>query len=160
MSILTRLAAVVVLAGLIAGLVLRVALKRVELRVLMLLALAPWLVHEIVIVVQARTHGAPASGTVLFAAAGAAIALAGAAWGWMAARRHRVVTALMPLIVAVAYGGIPFALYVGWLRRWSIGVDALTTVAYVSASLFAASALMVLVPRAPKRTWRWPRLRR
>lgn len=159
MSILTRLSVVVVLVGLITGLVLRVVLKRVELRVLMLISLVPWLVHEVVIVFQAHAHGAPAVATLLFAASGLTIALAGAVWGWRAARRRRFVTALMPLIVAVAYGGIPFAIYVGWLRRSSIGVDALTTVAYVSASLFAASALIVIAPRSPRVKWPWPRLR-
>lgn len=163
MSILIRLAALFIVVGLVVGLILRVVLKRVKLRVLMLLALVPWLVHEIVIVFQTRAHGAPVVGTLMFAAAGLVIALTGAVWGWRAARRRRLVTALMPLIVAVAYAGVPFAIYVGWLRRWSISVDALTTVAYVSASLFAASVLVVLAPRAPQAPqvkWRWPRLRR
>ncbi len=159
MSILTRFAAVMIIAGLIAGLILRVVVKGRYLRSLMLVGMVPWLVHMLVVVIAALSNRAPVGGVLVFAAAGFTLATVGTWFGWRQATKRAWLMALTPLLVALAYLALPVLVFGLWLNRLSIPLDSFVAVVYMWGSLFATSALLVLAPRTPVGPWRLKRRR-
>lgn len=149
MSVLTRLAGVLVLAGLGVGLVLRVTLTRSRLRALVGWALLPLVAHLALVTLAAVQHGARPLGLALYLAVSGAVG----GGGWILGRRHAVrrawLSALTPALVAVVYGLLPFALYSWRLRAAGIDLDIIPTAVYLGATLFATAALLVFVPAPP-----------
>jgi len=149
MSVLTRLSGALLMAGLVVGLVLRLVLTRGRLRTLVGLALVPLPLHMAVVALAAVKHGATLLGLGLYLVGGAAVGVA----GWLIGRRgvpHRAwLAALMPSLVALVYGLLPFALYSWRLRTAGIDLDIIPTAVYLGATLFATGALLVFVPAPP-----------
>lgn len=160
MSILTRIAGAVIVLGLLCGVLLRFLLRKRRLRLLMVVSLLPWLVHLGVVSIRTLRDGAPLRGALLYIGGSIVLAVACLLVGWFNSQRRPVVTALTPLLLAVAYGGVPFALYLAWLRGFGVRTDALTTVSYVAFSLFASCVLLVLAPRVQAPSLPWQRRRR
>ncbi len=151
MSVLTRLAGALLVGGLVAGVVLRLVLTRSRLRSLLLLAMAPWVLHLGYVLVVSLRDGAPPAAAAAYAVAGAVVALGGTYLGYRSAARRPLVTALTPAAVGLVYGLLPFGLYTLELRHRLVDIDIIPTAVYGGACLFASAALLVFAPSPPVR---------
>lgn len=165
MSVVTRLAGWLVVAGLLVGLVLRLALGRRRFTGLLTAALLlPWVLHAGYASVQVAVRGFSGWGVLAFAVGGALLAAAATWLGRRLADRWGLLAALLPAALGIVYGLGPFLLLSMALRRAGIDLDVVPTAAYAGACLFATAALLPFAPRAsrPGRTghgpaWPWKR---
>ncbi|MEJ2292705.1 MAG: hypothetical protein P8Y13_13885 [Deinococcales bacterium] len=147
MSVLTRLAAGLLLIGLFVGLVLRWTIGRARFRPLLTaLVLVPAALHAGYVAVHALGHHAAALGLLAYLAGAALVVGAGVLLGrrWIDGRG--LWAALTPLVAGVAYGALPFALYSWSLRRQSIDLDVVPTALFLGACLFGSALLLPFAP--------------
>ncbi|MEJ2668551.1 MAG: hypothetical protein P8Z81_15890 [Deinococcales bacterium] len=157
---IARLAAGVVLAGLAAGAVLRLALGRRRFPALLAGSLlVPWALHAGFVTVRALVQQAPVWMVAVFLGAGAALAFLAVALGLRLVPRRGLWAALMPLIAGTVYLLGPFLLASLALRRQAIDLDVVPTAVYAGACLFAAALLLSFAPAARGRPVNWPRWR-
>lgn len=147
MSVLTRLAAGLLLAGLLVGLVLRWTVGRRRFRMLLtVLVVVPAVLHAGYVSVQALGHRAAPLGLLAYLV-GAALVVGS---GWWLGRRwvdgRGLWAALTPVATGAAYGVLPFALYSLSLRRQAIDLDVVPTAIFLGVCLFGSALLLPFAP--------------
>lgn len=148
MSVVTRLAGWILLAGLAAGLVLRLVAGRRRFADLLSGALlVPWMLHAGYVSERALAHRFSVWGVVAFVLGGALLAGAAVVAGRRLVTEHGLVAALLPAALGLVYGLGPVLLVSFALRRSGVDLDVVPTAAYVGACLFATAALLPFAPR-------------
>lgn len=147
MSVLSRLAVGLLLAGLAIGVGLRATVGRRRFRALLALTLiVPAVLHAGAVTVGALLQHASPWGAVAFLAGGAVVVATGTWAGrrWIAGRG--LWAALTPLLTGVVYTALPFGLYSLALRRQGTDLDVVPTALYLGACLFGAALLLPFAP--------------
>ena len=147
MSVLTRLAGGLLLAGLFTGVVLRLTLGRRRFATLLtVLVLVPAVLHAGYVSVHALAHRAAALAWLGYLAAAVLVVGAGSLLGRRWVDGRGLWAALAPLLTGAVYGALPFALYSWSLRRQSIDLDVVPTALFLGACLFGSALLLPFVP--------------
>ncbi len=144
---IVRLGAVMVLAGLGVGVLLRVILGRRSMATITTIAHVPLLVHVAMVVVAGRRAGIGTGPTLLFAGAGLVLFALGVAVAWWLHARRPWLAAATPALTAVVYLALPVVLYNHLLAQSPVRLGSLTTFGYGLATVFFVCALLAFAPR-------------
>ncbi|HEX7001179.1 MAG TPA: hypothetical protein VF164_05730 [Trueperaceae bacterium] len=147
---IVRLGAVMVLAGLGIGVLLRVILGRRRMAAITTVAHVPLLVHVVMVVEAGRRAGLDTGATLLFVGAALVLFVAGVAVAWRLAARRPWLAAVSPALTAVVYLALPVLLYNHLLSQTSVRLGSLATFGYGLATVFFVCALLAFAPRGPR----------
>lgn len=144
---LTRLGALMIVAGLGVGVLLRVVLGRRRMPALVAIAHLPVLVHVVLVIDAGRRAGIGAPITLLFAGAGLALGLAGTLLGRSLHARRPWIAALTPALTAAVYLLVPVLLYNHQLAQTAVRLGSLATFGYTLSTVFFVAVLLTFAPR-------------
>jgi hypothetical protein len=144
MRLLTRIALIWIVLGLLTGLFLRTR-KPVSVGWLLALSFAPWLVHQLYILVTLE-FALPPTMLIIFLGLSVLFTLVGAGAAWFFARKRSLVMAALPLAHGIAY-----SLLLLVLERVTqvdgLGLNSIAWVVYASAVLYVSSLLFSYLVR-------------
>ncbi len=144
---LVRLGALMVVAGLGVGALLRVVLGRRRMAALTTVAHLPLLVHVVLVVDAGRRAGIGSTATIVFAASGALLFLVGTFLARSLCSGRPWLAAITPALTAVVYLALPVVLYNHLLAQTPVRLGSLATFGYGLATVFFVCALLPFAPR-------------
>jgi hypothetical protein len=139
MRLLTRIALIWIVLGLLTGLFLKTR-KNVSMRPLVFLSLAPWLLHQLYIYVTLE-FALPPTLQLIFVGLSLLFAIIAAVVGWMFARKRSPVFAAVPLAHGFAYS-ILLLILANLTRTGGLGLNTVSWTVFASAVLFISSMLL------------------
>jgi hypothetical protein len=139
MRLLTRIAFIWIILGLVVGLFLRTR-KNVSLRWLVALTLAPWFFHQLYLYVTLE-FALPASLQLIFVGLSVLFAVVSGVVGWLLAKRRSPVFAAVPLVHGFAYS-ILLLILSNLTRTGGLGLNTVSWTVFASAVLFFSSMLL------------------
>jgi hypothetical protein len=151
MRLLVRIALVWIVLGLVTGLFLRTR-KRLKLAWVLGLSFAPWLLHQLYILVMLG-FVLPSTQLITFLGFSLLFIVLGSVFAWRYQKQRSLTLAALPLVHGVLYSGLLF-----WLSRITqtdgLGLNTVSWVVYASAVLFMTSLLFsflfrVATPKLP-----------
>ncbi len=139
MRLLTRIAFIWIVLGLLTGLFLRTR-KNVSLAWLLGLSLAPWFFHQLYIYVTLEFALPPAS-QLIFVGLSLLFAVLAGVVGWLLAKKRSPLFAVVPLAHGVAYSLLLLTL-ANITRTGGLGLNTVSWTVFASAVLFISSLLL------------------
>lgn len=139
MRLLTRIAFIWIVLGLLTGLFLRTR-KNVSMRSLVAFSLAPWLAHQLYIYLLLE-FALPPLLQLVFVGLSILFAVVAGAVSWMFAKRRSVWFAAIPLAHGVAYS-LLLLILANITRTGGLGLNTVSWTVFASAVLFISSMLL------------------
>jgi hypothetical protein len=139
MRLLTRIALIWIVLGLLTGLFLRTR-KNVSVRWLVLLSLAPWFLHQLYIYVTLE-FALPPSLQFVFVGLSILFGMIAGIVSWLFARKRSLVFAGIPLAHGFAYS-ILLLVLANLTRTGGLGLNTVSWTVFASAVLFISSMLL------------------
>ncbi len=139
MRLLTRIAFIWIVLGLVTGLFLRTR-KNVSMRSLVLLSLAPWFFHQLYLYVTLE-FALPPSLQIIFVGLSVIFAVIAGVVGWLFAKKRSPFFAAIPLAHGFAYS-ILLLILANITRTGGLGLNTVSWTVFASSVLFLSSMLL------------------
>lgn len=139
MRLLTRIALIWIVLGLLVGLFLKTR-KNVSMRLLVFLSLAPWFLHQLYIYVTLE-FALPPNLQLVFLGLSILFAVIAGVVSWTFAKNRALVFAAVPLVHGFAYS-ILLLILANITRTGGLGLNTVSWTVFASSVLFISSMLL------------------